>query len=129
MSTINQDGSWKIVLNGQTKLQASKEDEKANVVTIPKEELTRTGVFAVNYEEKPLQAGWVRVIAVVDPEDNVLSRHAGNYLRLQNPVIKNMLVNEGPDTLHVYSWATPINPKDAANMRIRRVHLGTLIFK
>lgn len=104
-------------------------DEKGNVVTISKDDLNKTGVLFVNYDEKPLQAGWVRVISLNDAEDNVLSRHAGNYLRILNPTLKAMVVRDSTERINVYSWATPVNPKDAANIRIRRVHLCTLVFK
>jgi hypothetical protein len=129
IATSYQDGSWKIVHNGQTKLQASAEDEKANTVIIPREDLNKSGVLAINYEEKPLQAGWVRVISLNDPEGNILSRHAGNYLRILNPTLKAMVVRDSTEKINIYSWATPVNPKDAANIRIRRVHLCTLVFK
>jgi hypothetical protein len=124
-----QDGSWKIMHNGQTKLQSSVENESKNVVTINKADLSKSGVLAINFDEKPQPIGWVRVISLNDTEENVLSKHAGNFFRILNPTLKAMVVRDVADTIKIYSWATPVNPKDAANIRIRRVHLCTLVFK
>lgn len=124
-----QEGSWKIVHNGQTKLQASAEDESKNSITIDKAALTQGGSLLISYDEKPQPSGWTRVIAFYDTEDNVLTKHAGNMFRVLNPTLKSMTSSEATDTVKVYTWATPVNPKDAANIRIRRVHLCTLVFK
>lgn len=121
-----QDGSWKIMLNGQTKLQTATEDEAKNVIHIDRGSLNRTGALIVIYDKKPLQKGWTRVITVSDSEGE-LSRHPGNTYRIMNPALRSML---GADSvLKIYSFATPIDPKQAANIRIRRVHLCTLVFK
>ena len=123
MAVIVQEDNWKVVHNGKQLLQTSHEDEAKNVVTIKKSDLKKNGYLWVNYQGANQQQ-WKRTIVLTDEKDNELVKHSGNVFKVVNPKL-NALLNDSK-TFKIYTWAIPADPKLAAAVRVRRVHLCTI---
>lgn len=126
IAAIAQD-SWKVCLNKKVLLNASVEDEKKNVVSIPIADLNTTKLFTLGYKESSSQKGWQRTILIYNEKDNELKKQKGKKLTLKTWELKS-LVNKYK-TLKIYTINSPTDPKLKARVRIRRVHLCTLIFQ
>ena len=121
--TFAQD-SWKIVHNGKQKIATSTETTE-NVISITKEDLDPNGFLFINYTEatKP-QEGWRRVVALVDDAGNEIYKHGGNLMHVRNPSMRSFFNNT--KRIDIYTWSLPTDPKLAATVKVRRVHLCTL---
>ncbi len=114
--------SWEICLNGKTALKSTEESEEKNVLT------TRTAglnSLAVSYTEKNPKDQWERFIGLYDETDRELAKQKGTRLKLANTALKSLLPQSGK--IKIYTWALPTDPKRKAAIRVRRVHLCTLI--
>lgn len=120
------EDKWKITHNGRQLLQTSKEDATRNKATIRLVELKKTGLLEINYIEQEKQKDWKRTIAFT-AGDEVLYEQHGNYFKLTNTFLYTLSKELG--AVDVYTWALPTDPKVAATVRIRRVHLCTIVFK
>ncbi|MFN2457752.1 MAG: hypothetical protein ABR502_06105 [Chitinophagaceae bacterium] len=119
--------SWKIVHNRNLMLHTSVENSKKNVISIKIADLKKSGYLWVNYTEVNKQKGWRRVIALVDDKENELLKRGGNLFKVTNPHLRS--IANHIKTIHIYTWALPTDPKVAATVRIRRVHLCTVVLK
>jgi hypothetical protein len=126
-TTSTAQDSWKLVYMNQVKLQTSKEDPSENIVRIRKTSLAKKGYFHLTYKEDPPKKDWKREIIIFDTADNELFRQKGSQLKLQNATLKKLFKKS--DTLEIYTISLPADPKAAALVRVRRVHLYTLILK
>ncbi len=117
---------WKIVHNGKLLLKSSSENPEKNKAIIKGIDLKKSGLFEVTYTEQEKEKGWKRVIAFADG-DNILYEKDGSYLKLTNTFLYSISKEVG--TLEIYTWALPTDPKVAATVRVRRVHLCTIVFK
>ncbi len=125
-SVMAQNDSWKVTHNGKVRLSASEENEK-NRVEIKAAELNKKGLLSVAFKEGAPQADWQREIMIFDPSDNELKRSKGSLLKLQNTDLKKLFAQS--KTLMIYTIALPKDPNLAATVRVRRVHLCTLVLK
>lgn len=125
-SVIAQNDTWKVSQNGKVRLSASEENEK-NRVEIKAVELNKKGVLSVAFKEGTPQADWQREIMIFDPSDNELKRGKGSLLKIQNADLKKLFGKS--KTLMVYTMSLPKDPNLAATVRVRRVHLCTLVLK
>lgn len=126
-SFANAQDSWKIVHNGQQKLKTTTESRETNVFNIKPSQLDKNSFLLINYSEKEKQTDWTRVIAIFDSQDNELYKSNGNLLKLNNPKLRSLF--KKATTIHIYTWALPTDPAKAAVVRIRRVHLATIVLK
>jgi hypothetical protein len=120
------EDKWKITHNGRQLLHTSKEDATRNKATIRLVDLKKTGLLEINYMEQEAQKGWKRTIAFT-AGDEVLYEQHGNYFKLTNTFLYSLSKELG--AVDIYTWSLPTDPKVAATVRVRRVHLGTIVFK
>ena len=117
--------SWKICLDKKTLLKASTEDEKANIVKISANDLKKGKALVVNYNESSQQKGWERTISVYNADDQELKIQTGKKLSLKVPELKNLL-NQYKE-IRIYTLYSPTDPKMKMQVRLRRIHLCTLV--
>jgi len=125
-SAIDQD-SWKVCLDKKVLLNASREDEKKNVITISSTDLNKAKNFTLCYKESSPQKGWERTIRLYDEKDNELRKQADKKLTIKTSELKTLLNQY--KTIKIYTINLPTDPKLKAQVRIRRVHLCSLILQ
>jgi len=121
-----QNDTWKLSHNGKIRLTASEENEK-NRVEIRAAELNKKGLLSIAYKEGQPQPDWQRELMIYDPADNDLLRQQGSLLKISNAELKKLFGKS--KTLVVYTMSLPKDPNLAATVRVRRVHLCTLVLK
>jgi hypothetical protein len=126
ISAIAQD-SWKLCLDKKVLLNASGEDEKKNLVRISAADCRKGQSFTLTYKENSTQKGWERTILIYDEKDNKLKRQKGKKFTLKASELKSLLNQY--KTLKIYTINSPTDPKLKERVRIRRVHLCTLILQ
>lgn len=119
--------NWKIVLNGKTLLNTSAEDAVKNVVTIKSSELKKKNDFLVTYSAQPQKDKWERTLAIFTDKDDELVKQQGNKLKIKNTTLQSMFKKS--KTLKIYTWSLPTDPKLKASVRVRRIHLCTIILQ
>ena len=122
-TTMAQEG-WKIVHNGKEKVSTSVEDESKNRYSIATGDLPGKGFLWIVYKEAQPAKDWKRVIAIYDENDHEIVKHGGNMFKIHNPSLASYA--KGKKELRIFTWSLPTDPKVAATIRIRRVHLGTI---
>jgi hypothetical protein len=118
--------TWKVTLNNKALLVTSVENPEKNKFTISRAELLKKGPLVISYTEKKPEKGWKREISVVDPGENDLVKRGNSKVTITTGELKKIL-DKGVKTIHVYSWTLPTDPNKAAVVRVRRVHLCTII--
>lgn len=126
VSVVAQD-SWKVCLDKKVLLNASTEDAEKNVIKIFSADLRKSKDFVVSYKQFSLQKGWERTISVYDEKDNELKKQTGEKFTLKASELKTLL--EKYKTIKIYTINSPTDPKMKARVRLRRVHLCTIIFE
>lgn len=125
-SVMAQNDSWKVTHNAKVRLSTSEENEM-NSIEVRAAELNKKGLLSIAFKEGVPQAGWQREIMVFDPADNDLLKQKGSLLKVQNAELKKLFGES--KTLMVYTMSLPKDPNLAATVRVRRVHLCTLVLK
>jgi hypothetical protein len=82
-------------------------------------------LLTFNPREKP--AGWTRTISVNDDRDRVIFQKESNGISIPGVVLKQW--SKKLDAIKIYTWSQPNDAKTKSSIRIRRVHLCTLVFK
>ena len=118
---------WKVTVNGKTVLTGSGEGEAENIVPLRAATLKKKKDFLVHFTPEGKKQGWERYFAVFYQNDRELMRQKGNPLKLKNATVQTLL--KASDTLRVFTWALPTDPKLKAAIRVRRVHLCTLVLQ
>jgi basic membrane lipoprotein Med (substrate-binding protein (PBP1-ABC) superfamily) len=126
VSSLAQD-SWKASLDKKVLLNTSDEDEKQNILKISAGDLIKSKNFTLNYKESTPQKGWERTIRLYDEKDNELKKQIGMKLSLKTSQLKALLSQY--KTVKIYTINSPTDPKLKERVRIRRVHLCTLILQ
>jgi hypothetical protein len=124
--SFSQD-SWKLVLNGKTLMTTSAEDAVKNVVTIKLSDLKKKNDFTVTYTAKPQKDKWERTMAIFTDKDDELFKQQGSKLKIKNATLLSLFKKS--KTLKIYTWSLPTDPKLKASVRIRRIHLCTIILQ
>ena len=123
-----QPDSWKVYLNKKLLIDAGREAEIKNTKTIERSELDKPGELIVTYTEGNPNNEWKRTIAIMDENDNNLfEKDEIDKIQVSTMDLKKLAV--GKAKLKIYTWAIPKDPAKAALIRIRRVHLCTLVLK
>jgi len=125
-AAISQD-SWKICLDKKTLLTALAEDEQKNRVIISPGDLKKSKNLVVTYKEPSQQKGWERTLFVFNEDDKELKTQMGKKLSLKVSDLKDWL-NQNKE-VKIYTLNSPIDPKMKAQVRLRRVHLCTLVLQ
>lgn len=126
LSAIAQD-HWKVCLDKKILLNTSIEDAQKNVIKFSSVDLKKSKIFVVNYNEAASQKGWERTISVYDEKDNELKKQAGKKFTLKTSALKTLL--DKYKTIKIYTINFPTDPKMKSQVRLRRVHLCTLVLQ
>jgi len=125
--TIAQQDSWKVCLEKEVLLQTSKEDEQKNVITFTAADLKKSKTLQINYKQVASDKGWERTLSIYDVNDQELKTVKGNKLSLKSSGLRSLL--EQHKTIKFYTLYSPTDPKMKAMVRLRRVHLCTLVLQ
>lgn len=126
-TALQAQNSWKVIHNGRQKLQAAAESTVKNVLLFRRSDLKAGGALQVSFTEPKKQKDWQRVIAVFDDKDNELLQQTGNALKIDNANLDALA--KTAKVIKIFTWSLPTDPNMAAAVRVRRVHLCTLIIK
>ncbi|MGZ3844640.1 MAG: hypothetical protein ACXVBH_01210 [Flavisolibacter sp.] len=124
---IAKQDSWKVCLDKKVLLQTSKEDEQKNVFTITSADLKKSKKLELSYTQVASDKGWERTVSIYDANDQELKTVKGNKLSLKNSELRSLL--EQHKTIKFYTLYSPTDPKMKAMVRLRRVHLCTLVLQ
>jgi len=120
-------GKWKVCLDKKVLLNTSTEDAEKNLVRISSSDLKTSKTFIVSYNETSSQKGWERTITAYDEKDNELKKQTGKKFTLKTAELKTLLVKY--KTIKIYTIDSPTDPKLKSQVRLRRVHLCTLVLQ
>ena len=120
-------GSWKVRLNEKTVLITTVEDEEKNTKRLKKSDMRKKKDFTLHFTEENKKADWERTLLVYDEKDRELVKQKGNHLKIKN----SRLLTYFSEAAHlkIYTIALPTDPKLRAAIRVRRVHLCTLVLQ
>ncbi len=119
--------SWVVYLNKVQVLQSTQESPEKNIVSINEEDLKNKQVFTLTYFDREKQKDWSRFIMLNNSEDHEIRRLKSNRLRYTNQDLLKLL--QKYKTIHIYTWALPDDPALRKRIRVRRVHLCTLVLE
>lgn len=117
---------WTVFLNKKPVLQSSVESEN-NLVKISAASLKNKNLFTLTYIEQPRQKGWTRSIMVFDSTDRELKRVKSNKISYSNAALLAILKKNRQ--VLIYTWSIPDDPALKERIRVRRVHLCTLVLE
>jgi hypothetical protein len=127
LSAAQPADSWKVTHNGKVKLAARAEDPAANTVTLTRAELAKGNGFQIVFKPGAPAIGWIRTIALYTDADAELLSVTGYRFTLSNAALRAHFA--GRTKLLVYTMSLPKDPAKRALVRVRRVHLCTIILK
>ena len=120
--------SWS-VFHGKKKLFSSTiENEEQNILTTKISDLKSGRNFIISYRgpnTTDRKKEWKRTIGIYTTADKELYRKDSDIIKIPDPQIKKMLREN--KSIKIYTWALPKDPKEAARVRVRRVHLCTIM--
>ena len=126
ISAIAQD-SWKVCLDKKVLLSTPLEDAEKNVIKISSADLKKAKTFILSYKEAAPQKDWERTITTYDEKDNELKKQTGKKFVLKIAEFKALL--EKYKIIKIYTINSPTDPKLKSQVRLRRVHLCTLVLQ
>ncbi|MBS1576711.1 MAG: hypothetical protein JST09_15540 [Bacteroidetes bacterium] len=129
-SAFSQDNAeWKIILDKKTIFSAKQEDEQRNIDTVCLSDIKPNKNFTIYYSEtiNHSKKSWKRIIGIYNEADKELIRKEAVPLRLNTSQIRKWLIDN--KKIKIYTWSLPKDPKEAARVRVRRVHLCTIVLK
>ena len=119
--------SWKVCLDKKILLNTSSEDTGKNIIRLSSSDLKKSKTFIVSYRETSPQKDWERIITVYDEKDNELEKQSGKKLSLKTSELKILL--DKYKTIKIYTINSPTDPKIKSQVRLRRIHLCTIILE
>jgi len=126
VSVVAQD-SWKVSFDKKILLKTSTEDAEKNVLKVSSADSKKAKIFTVSYIESSPQKGWERTITAYDDKDNELKKQKGKTFTIKTSELKALLLKY--KTVKIYTINSPIDPKMKSQVRLRRVHLCTLVLQ
>lgn len=117
---------WTVKLNNKTLVNTTTENEKTNSKTVRPAEWKQQGYLEVVYKEAGTKKEWRRSIFFCDENDNELIRK-DDVTRVKIPVATLKKTFAGKTKINIFTTVAPTDPDLAARVRIRRVHLCTLV--
>lgn len=123
-NTQAQTGSWKIKLNSNLLLSASKEDEKVNCKKTKPSQWAKNGFLEISFTEDEPDTWWRSFLFYDEQDFELLRKDSVIYYKV--PAKELQRIFTGKKEIRIY---TTIAPRDTnLAVRIRRVHLCTLRF-
>jgi hypothetical protein len=128
--SAQQEITWTI-FHDKTKLFSSSiENEEQNNLVVNIADLKSGKNFIISYSDAAAadkKGQWKRTIGIYNSVDKELCRTDSEIVRIPDAQLKKMLQEN--KTIRVYTWSLPKDSKEAARVRIRRVHLCTIMLK
>jgi len=90
-------------------------------------DLKKAKTFILSYKEAAPQKDWERTITTYDEKDNELKKQTGKKFVLKIAEFKALL--EKYKIIKIYTINSPTDPKLKSQVRLRRVHLCTLVLQ
>jgi hypothetical protein len=119
--------SWKVKLQNKVLLSTGEESEEKNVVRLKMASVPKKGVLVVQYQDGEKRKGWERSLMVFNGDDGELLRRKGSVLSLGKATLASLF--RKTKTLELFTIAMPTDPDVAATIRVRRIHLCTLVLE
>jgi len=126
-SIVGAQDSWKVCLDKKVLLTTSTEDVEKNIINISSEDLKKNKSLVVSYKQVAPQKGWERSISIYTEKDEELQKQKGKNFVLKTSELKKLL--EKNKRLKIFTTYLPTDPKMKAQIRVRRVHLCTLVLQ
>jgi hypothetical protein len=127
MSLPAQTDSWKIKWGKKIILEAVKEDEAANTQKINKAGLGKPFFLEISYTEadpKSVKALRRSFLLFDETDKELLKKDSTRSAKISAAELKKFFGDK--TKIKIYTVAIPTNPRLAATVRVRRVHLCTL---
>lgn len=119
--------SWKVCLGKKVLLNTSSEDTGKNAIRLSSSDFKKSKTFIVSYREASPQKGWIRTMTVYDEKGNELEKQNNKKLSLKTSELKMLL--DKYKTIKIYTINSPTDPKIKSQVRLRRIHLCTIILE
>ena len=117
--------TYKIYHNNKIVLSSNTNDTASHVILIKKADLQKIGYLNLVYKEISPSKGWKRSISFADSVFNPVKKKDRTFsVVFSNINLKKLFNRFGK--IAVFTWSLPLDPRLAAAIRIRRVHLCTL---
>jgi hypothetical protein len=114
--------------NNKKVLTVTKEDLVKNKIVIKAAELKKTGSLVIAFPVSKAKPEWKRNLMIYDTADNVLlTKENITGLTLSNTELTTLLA--GKKKFSIFTTSIPTDPKKAAAIRVRRVHVCTVEIK
>ena len=128
MSTHAQEAeSWKIKWNGEKILVSDTEDKKANVRKVSMVSSSSDSLLEIKYNDNSKE-GIKRSFLIFGASDNELLRLDSTWsAKVSRETLEKVMGTA--KKIEIYTIALPTDPELAARVRVRRVHLCTLLFQ
>ncbi len=117
---------WQIFVNKQQVLQSNMEDVNTNIKSVKTTDLFATDGLKIVYTEDP-DAKVNRSFIIMDDNRQELYRFEKNGVAISGTELQQALGKN--KTAAIYSLAIPSDPALAATVRVRPIHLCTLILE
>jgi hypothetical protein len=114
---------WTVTYDRNKVLHATAEDTLANRININ----PKGGAVRLRYHEVPERNDWKRTLIVQDDTGREWQQVEGHSLKLRHRALQKMAATV--PRIEMYTSSLPADPERAATVRIRRVHLCTILFK
>ena len=115
--------NWQITWNEKVILSTASENQKANVKNV---DFKESAVLGISYKEAEPKADWSRSFILFDESDNELLRKENKSMtKIGSEELKKAIGDK--NTIKIYTVSLPTDPNMAAQVRVRRVHLCTLV--
>jgi hypothetical protein len=124
----NDPGFWKIAWKKKVILQTGKSDQTANVRTIKASDLKKSYILEILYKENDpkMEKEWIRSFLFFDENDKeLIRRDSSRHTKVSASQLSKLFGDK--KKLKIYTIAIPSDPELAARIRVRRVHLCTLL--
>jgi hypothetical protein len=114
--------------NNKKILTVTKEDAVKNKIVIKTTDLKKTGSLVLSFPVTKTYPEWKRNILIYDTADNMLlTKEDVTGLTLTNKELSILLA--GKKQFSIFTTSIPTDPKKAAAIRVRRVHVCTVEIK
>ena len=117
---------WQVFVNKQLILQSNTEDPAANSKTVKANDLFTGNGLQITYTEEP-DAKLNRSYIIMDNNRHELFRTENTKQPINGAELKKAIGDQ--NTIVLYTVAIPSDPALAATVRVRPVHLCTLILQ
>ena len=128
---------WKIKLGSKTILQTTGEDEKKNVVRLKNIQVGTKNNFYLSYRVTPDEKDWIKTVMMYDTAGvNITDNPVGSKIQKGTPRVNYIIPNKtlkvllaGHKKIKIYYISIPSDPEKAAIVRVRRVHICTVLLQ